>query len=240
VSDDWKVDTGLTQKGSYMGAGYGMGGSPMVDTPVYRRPIYTQADVNMLYGKPKPMVTAIQQALYQLNYMSSSATGNYDRTTQDAYKKALEDANRNGETFQEMYNRLMSGGGPGGSGSGPGGSGSGASSGPHTSVSTSVSLTSRAGAQQILTQQLATELGRAPMPNEVSRFLKSLNRQERADPTVSTTVSTANRSSTTTKQSSVDPGAEGADFAKTAAPGERKDFKEFQYMNVVAQMLGGN
>jgi hypothetical protein len=236
VPNNYSVAKPGIRQGSYMGAGYGMGDSPMVDVQNRRGPIYTEMDVNNLYGKSRQQVIGIQQALYQMGY-STPTNGIYTESSADAFRNALSDANRNGESLQEMYLRVI---GKDGNPFGGGGSGSGAgSSGPRTSVSKSVSLTSRAGAQAILTQQLATELGREPTPGEVSRFLKGLNKTERANPTVSTTVSSATSSNTTTKQSNVDPGAEGADFAKTAAPAERKDFKEFQYMNVVAQMLGG-
>ena len=236
VGPGYRVDTGRVQQGVYMGAGYGMGGNPMVDVPVYRSPQYTENNVSMLYGKPKQQILGTQQMLYQMGY-STPMNGIYSQATSGALRTAMEDANRNGETLQEMYLRVMGKNGTGGMNGG--GSGSGASSGPHTSISKSVSLTSRAGAQAILTQQLATELGREPSPGEVSRFLKGLNKTERANPTVTRTVSTASSSSSTTKQSNVDPGAEGADFAKTAAPAERQDYKSYQYMNVVAQMLGG-
>lgn len=158
--------------------------------------------------------------------------------TRSSYAKALSDANQNYMSIEDWLNyragissaaaaRRGSGGGPSTS----------------TSVNKSVRVTSRPTAQALLKQTLAAELGREPTNKEVTRFLNSLNKRERANPTVTTTTSRSDgrgnsSSSSTTKDSSVDPGSEAEAFAETVNPTEAHRFQSGELYNVISRMAG--
>jgi hypothetical protein len=123
--------------------------------------------------------------------------------------------------------------------------GGGAGSGPRTmtSVNRSVRLTSRATAQALLKQTLANELGREPTSAEVARFVSALNKDEKANPTITTSTTTSNGSSsstsTTTKESQIDPTSEAETYAETVSPDEAHRYQSGNYYDVIARMVGG-
>ena len=94
---------------------------------------------------------------------------------------------------------------------------------------------------QILQNALAQELGRKPTDTELTRFTRALNRKEAANPTVTTTHYSGDGSSVSskTKQGNVDPNTSAESFAKTV-PAERNRFQDSQYLNVIANMIGGS
>ncbi len=96
----------------------------------------------------------------------------------------------------------------------------------------------------MLTQALAQQLGREPSPAEVTRFLHSLNAEERAHPTVTHTHIAAGgaHQSSTTQQSSVEPGAEATSWAKTqpGLAGETHKYQDSLYFDVLGQMMNGS
>ena len=242
VPDDYKVLTGYAQNPDYqpyMGPGYGMGGSSMAQqNPVYRVPQYTYDELGAMRGQSPQRIFEVQRLLYNTGYLASGfRTGWYDKSTEEALADAMADANRQGLTLDQLAARI-SAGQKGLKGTGYGGSGSG----PRDITSTSVSLTGRAGAQQVLTQALAQQLGREPSPTEVTRFLKSLNTEERANPTVTHThigAGGAKQSSTTT-QSDVNPSASAEAYAKTGPfQTERGKYQDSIYFDLLGSMMGG-
>lgn len=185
-----------------------------------------------------------QQALARANYMSGSKVAPvYTEDFQKAMAKAMTDANFNGMSLDSLLAMRALGANSGSVGGSGGGGGGGGGSSTSTSISKSYNITSRPTAQSLLKQTLAQELGREPTAAEVSRFVKSLNKEERANPSISrsTTVSTAKGSSSTSTNtpSSVDPGARAEQFAETTSPDERHMFQQSNYYDVIANMVGG-
>jgi hypothetical protein len=86
-------------------------------------------------------------------------------------------------------------------------------------------------------------LGREPSPAEVTRFLHSLNVEERANPTVTHTHISAGGASqsSTTKQSDVDPSSEATAWGKEnkALKGERHMYQDSLYYDAISSMLSG-
>lgn len=244
VPDNYLVPQGYSKQLHY--AGMGANGPIYNPTPVYGQPMYKQSDLSALYGKGPGQVWDTQRKLYSLGLLPTFIPGTYDNKTRDALEKAYAIANANGvsldgmlanrDNLQKMLAKAGYGGGSGGGGGG------GASAGPRTITQTSVNLTSREGAQQILAQALTQQLGRQPTPAELTRFTKALNVQEKANPTVTTQHISASGASqsTTTKQGNVDPQFQADKFAKTTSPAERNRFQDSQYMDVLANMLGVN
>ena len=212
--------------------------------PVYSRPIYTIEDVQGLRGQDPQQIYEVQKALYNAHYLTSINHGKiFDAETETALGRAMGDANVNGMTLPDMFDAIASGdkslklAGKGGSASG------GSGSGPRDITSTSVSLTGRAGAQQVLQNALAQQLGREPTPQEVTRFMSGLNAEEKANPSVTHThigASGANQSSTTT-QSSVDAAASALEWSKSekSIQGERKKYQDSTYFDILHSMLSG-
>ena len=231
VPDSYRVQQGYVND-PRMAAHYG---TRQAYVGVYGVPTYTYAEVNSLYGKPKGQVWNYQYQLYALGYLHSFTPGRMGASTESAFLRAAEDANKNGMTFEQML--AQGKGGPGSPGSGARGPGGG---GPRTVTQSSINLTSREGAQQILANALAQQLGRQPSDSELTRFTRSLNAHERANPTVTTTHYAAGgtASSSTTKQGNVDTGYEADQFGKKVAPAERNRFQDSQYMDIIASMIG--
>jgi hypothetical protein len=211
--------------------------------PIFGVPHYTNSMVNALWGKGPEQVFNTQYMLYSLGYLPTFTPGTMSEKTQKAFEQAATDANRNGITFEQMLiNRAKAMGAKGVAGL-PGGSGGGGGGGSlaRTITQTSVNLTSREGAMSVLANALASELGRQPSQAELTRFVTGLNKQERANPTVSTvtTDATGTEKSRTTKQGNVDSGYEATQFAKSAPlAAERNRFQDSQYFDVIAQMIG--
>lgn len=191
------------------------GSTPMDTGPIYGpKPIYQEQDISALYGASRQQVAAQQMLLYNAGYLSSSGDWAIGTMTQgymeDQLRKAMGDANRNGLTLNELYDRIRAGvmkgpDSPFGSSAGSGGG----YTGPTTTTTTSdttqssenVQLTGRGTARQLMIGALAQEIGREPNGREVSRFLRALNKEQRQHPSTSVTES----SSTTTSTTDPDP-----------------------------------
>lgn len=245
VPDDYQVLTGYAKNPAYqpyMGPGYGQGGGSLApQAPVYRQPIYTYDELASMRGQSPQKIFAAQAMLYNTGYLASGfRTGWFDQNTEVALAAAMADANRQGLTLDQLGARLQAGE-KGLKGSGAGGSSSG-SSGPRDITSRSVSVTGRAGAQSVLTQALSQQLGREPTPAEVTRFMHSLNAEEKASPSVTHThiaAGGANQSSTTT-QTDVSPSASAEAFAKTGPfKQERGKYQDSLYFDILGSMMGG-
>jgi hypothetical protein len=243
VPDNYKVTVGYAQ-GWAPDYSHGYQGQVPGQTmkPVVRVPIYTYDDLVGLRGQPPANVFDTQRALYNAGYLTGNfRAGFFDRNTEEALSDAMADANRNGMKLPEMFGMIAQGQkGLKGSGSSGGGGGGG---GPRDIVSKSVSLTGRAGAQSVLTQALAQQLGREPTAKEVTRFLHSLNAEERQHPTITRThisAGGANQSSTT-EQSDVDASGEAVQWGKKnkALKGEATKYQDSLYYDVLSSMLTG-
>jgi hypothetical protein len=103
-----------------------------------------------------------------------------------------------------------------------------------------VSLTARPTAKAVLKQALQTWMGRAPTNKEVSNFLTGLNKDERANPSTTTTTTTGDgNSSSVSKASPIEPGAEAEQYAEKKIPqGEAEKFQTANYMSALGSMLG--
>lgn len=183
----------------------------------------------------------MQMMLASAGYMSKDdVDGLWGEKVKDAYAKAMTDAN---SQYMSLSDFLAVKGGY--KNARDARSRSGGAGGPRTSVQVnkSVRLTSRASAQALLKQTLAAELGREPTSDEIARFVSALNKDERANPTVSTTTVHSNgsntSSSTVTKESSIDPGAEAETYAETVSPDEAHRYQSGNYYNLIARMVGG-
>lgn len=270
VPDAYRVQQGYVNDPA-MAAHYG---TKQAFVGVYGVPQYRYSDIDALWGKPKGQVFDLQYKLYALGLLPTFIPGTMDMNTQTAAEKAFEVANKNGTTIEQMLNQSNPATGkPLAGGAGPAGSGGvSTSSSSSSSVSTSrqtqrsITLTSREGAMAVLSNALAQELGRQPSQAELTRFTKSLNAAQMANPDVSTSTSTtatqasqsgssstsgshtsshtSSRSSSNTtgtsinKQGNVDPAYEATQFAKTTAPAERNRFQDSQYFDVIANMIG--
>jgi len=184
-----------------------------------------------------------QQALARAGYMSlTKASMAYTSDFQTAMASAMTDANYSGGLSLETLFAMRGAGAASAGVKGPGrGPGSGSST--STNTSKSYSITSRASAQQLLKSSLAKELGREPQEWEINRFVASLNKDEHANPGVSTTVThssaSGSSSSTTSTPSSVDPQAKADQYGRTVSPTERHMYQDKNYYDVIAQMVGG-
>lgn len=181
-----------------------------------------------------------QSLLYAAGYLKNSADVGFmwGGSVQSAYARAMSDANANYMSLNDFLKMraaaLAAGGGGRGSGGGPSSS---------TNVSRSVRLTSRPTAEALMKQALAQELGREPNSAEVDRFLRALNKSERANPTVTTTTSRSDgkghsSSSSTTKESSIDPSTEAESFAEKVDPKEAHRYQTGQFYDVISRMVG--
>lgn len=216
-------------------------------TPIYSSPAYKVTDLNSLAGKPPAQVWAVQQALYNAGILKSGfLAGTYDEATRTALEKVMYVANLNGISISEVFRRqdlirqaygAAGYGTSGGSGGGGGGGGGGAGG---TYTQSQITLTSAAQAKGILASALAQQLGRQPTENEVQDFVGLLNRQQKANPTVTTTTVSADGKvqASTTKQGNVDPQQSAEDFATTVSPEERSKFQGANYYAIIAQKLG--
>lgn len=228
----------------YGGPGYGMGGGSLQGNDPVKRPptdMYTVDYVQSFRGRVRDQqVYNMQVDLYNHGYLSKADwknAGTFDRATELALGHAAGEANFQGQTLPEMFAEADSSkmALPSSKKKGP--------QGPvaHDYTSTSISLTGQAGAQQVLTQALTQQLGREPTDQEVTRFLHSLNAEERANPSVTHThVSAGGDSSSTTQQSSVDAGAEAVVAAKSGPyKAERTQYQDSVYFDALASMMGG-
>lgn len=209
-------------------------------TDITSAPVYTYKALDSMWGKGPEQVYQTNDILYRLGYMSASVAGRnfWSKEADTALRKAMADANRSGITLEQaLLARMRDGSGSGAPGSYRGGGGGG---GRSVSTSTSVNLTSKEAAQQILAQSLAQQLGRQPTASETAAFLRSLNATERANPSTSTTVSTAGHSSTTSKSVNINPSAEADTWVKNnkALATERAGYQGAMYYDVIAKMLG--
>lgn len=208
---------------------------------VTRAPVYTNSMLSALWGKGTRQILSWQMAANALGYLPTFVPGSMTEKTRSGLERLFGDANKSGLTVEQMLHRRKAsfkalgltdslGGGGGGGG------------GPRTVTQSSVNLTSREGAMQILQNALAQELGRKPTGSELTRFTRALNRRESKNPTVTTTNYSGDGShvSSKTKQGNVDPTTSAESFAKTVAPAERNRFQDSQYLNVIADMLGVN
>lgn len=242
VPDNYLVPQGESKQLHY--SGMGASGPQYTPETVYGQPMYRKSDLMALYGKGPGQVWDTQRKLYSLGLLPTFVPGTYDQKTRDALEVAYTAANANGvsldamlanrDSVQEMLKKAGLGGG------GSSGGGSGSSGGPRTVTQSNVTLTSREGAQQVLSQALAQQLGRQPSPDELTRFTRALNVQEKANPTVTVQKINAkgDNQSTVTKQGNVDNAYQADQFAKTTSPAERSRFQDSQYMDTIAQMIG--
>jgi hypothetical protein len=203
------------------------------------RPKYDDANVEfarrMTLTNPEAAF-AQQSLLASAGYLNKNDVGAlWSKDVADAYAKAMTDANSQYMSLDD-YLKLKSGQRKASGGGGGGGPTS------YRNVSKSVSITSRPTAQALLKQTLAAELGREPTNAEVDRFVKALNKRERANPSVTVTTGSSSggnsTSNSTTTPSSVDPGAEAEEYAETVNPTEAHRFQTGELYDVISRMAG--
>lgn len=127
--------------------------------------------------------------------------------------------------------------GPGSTNSSGGGGGGGG--GAFSSTTRSVSLTNRDTAERILDAALTNFLGRQASKAEIKMFTRNLNRQEQANPTVTTQAGVSSGNSSVNNQVSgggVDPALAAEKYAQS-----RPDYAEYQsattYMDAFVNAL---
>lgn len=245
--------------------------------PAYGQARYTEANARQVFSMKPNQVLELQARLSRAGFLSTMIPRD-PYSTFSAYRTALSAANLAGMPIKEYLDEregLISGAASGMSGSsgGYGGGGGGSSSSTFTSSSSSsdvsnmttrsINLTGKGQAESLLRTALLQQLGRVPTDDEVSRFKRLLNQQERKNPTVTKSSSKSNTSSTTTtttkgqssssstssrtsgsststtKQSDIDPSEEALDFAQSKQfRKERKMYQDLNYYNVLADMIG--
>lgn len=223
--------------------------------PIRQEPIYTYGDIARMAGNTAK-IAEYQQALWNTGYLTPDDDFQIGLMGEDTVS-ALQDfwgtANMNGLSDKELYDYITSGKGGSSSSSsssyyGSGG-GSGADYSPYTSTTTtsSVNLSSRAGARAFLVQAMATEMGREPTQKELTKFLRRLNAKEEKSPTVTKTTTTTDpspsgdsttTSDSTTKQSKVDAGREAEKYAEQIGGNEANSFQASNFMSVIESMVG--
>lgn len=248
VPNDWKVysgDVGGASDALFQpNSGYGPSGTPLVNAqPTYRYPQYTYDMRERLRGSDKDTAQAWQRALMDAGYLAAGHyTGTFDEATADAAGQAMADANRAGKTLNQLFMDTAASQAEWTAAHPKPGPKAPRVSPARDLTSSSVTLTGRAGAQAVLTNALAQQLGREPTPGEVTRFMHSLNAEERANPSVTRTHIAAggNSQTSTSTQSDVDPSGSADIFAKTnkATQGERQAYRDSNYFDVINQMLG--
>lgn len=103
-----------------------------------------------------------------------------------------------------------------------GSSGSGGGSGgPFHTVNRSVQLTNEGTARRLLNTTLANYLGREASQDEIGKFLKALNVQEKANPTTTITSGYSNGKGSTTSNSTSTGGFDSADYATRFAQAQK-------------------
>lgn len=241
VPNDYRVQVGYARSPQYDQIARHYGYNKPTYEGVYRSPVYTNSMLNSLLGKGPQQILSWQMAAHDLGYLPTYVPGVITDRTQNALTRLLTRANKNGMTVEQMlHTRKAAFKALGLTDSLSGGGGGGGGGGPRTVTQSSVNLTSREGAMQILQNALAQELGRKPTDTELTRFTRALNRKEAANPTVTTTHYSGDGSSVSskTKQGNVDPNTSAESFAKTVSPAERNRFQDSQYLNVIANMIG--
>lgn len=237
--------------------GYLFGGQSIVYAPGYSayeydpKVIYANYNDQSIEQTRRMYLTSPEQALSQQRLMAAAGYGSADDVdglwSQDLagqYAKAMTDANGQYMSLNDYL--MVKAGYKSARDAAKAGSRGRGSGGPttSTSVNKSIRLTSRASAQALLKQTLSAELGREPTSKEVARFVAALNKDERANPTVSTTTSRTNgsnsSSSTVTKESQIDPGSEAEKYAETVNPTEAHRYQSGNYYDVIARLVGGN
>jgi hypothetical protein len=207
------------------------------------RPKYD--DANLEFSR-RMTLTDPEKAFYEQGLLASAGYLNkndvgalWTKDVADAYADAMSDANGQYMDLTDFL-KLKSGQRAASSGGRGGGGGGGPTS--YRNVSKSVSITSRPTAQALLKQTLAAELGREPTDAEVTRFVKALNKQERANPSVTVTTGSSkggnSTSSSTTTPSKIDPGAEAEQFAETVNPSEARRYQTGELYDVISRMVG--
>lgn len=211
--------------------------------PIYSSPIYKTTDLNALAGKSWQQIWAVQRVLANAGLLKSGfLAGTYDQATRDALEKAMYVANLNGISLdtlfqrQDLIKKMYAAQGYGTSGGG--GGGGGGAGGTYTQ--SSINLTSKAQAKGILAAALAQEIGRQPTDAELNQFVSVLNKQERANPTITTTTvdSTGKSTSTVTKQGNVDAQQSAEDYSRTASPDEASRYQGANYFGVLERLMG--
>jgi hypothetical protein len=142
--------------------------------------------------------------------------------------------------------RMMRGGGSGGSGGGYGG-GAVAFSGTKTTTSRDVVLTDKKTARQMIESVLQDQLGRDPNDDEYDAFVANLHREEKANPTLTTTATTYKAgtavSSSSTRKGGLDAAGkqEVLEDELEESPrmkAERAAQRKARYVSIIEQLNG--
>jgi hypothetical protein len=126
------------------------------------------------------------------------------------------------------------------SGGGSGGGGGGGN-GTYTQTQKSVNLSSAKDAKALINQSFQQSVGRDATDDEIKKFRKALNSEEKKNPTITKTtnvVSGSNQSSTSKTTGGMDRGAYSDEQSKQA-----EDYAEFQtettYMDALMRAISG-
>lgn len=119
--------------------------------------------------------------------------------------------------------------------------GSGSGYGPFSSTTTDITQTDELEAERILNSALSTYLGRRADADEINKFVKQLNKNERFNPTVTKTTGVRTKNNTT-QQSTRTGGFDSAGFAERWAR-SREGAAEYQaattYMDAFQSVIDG-
>lgn len=133
-------------------------GDILGDPNGWKIPLYYDGDENDPFNRPADEAYSLQLALVRAGYMGKGSLSDaWTGTASNAYKRALEDANRYGVSINELLGGIASGGGSGGGGGG------GGSLGPAPISDEDITALAQKVSQ--------TLLGRDLRPDEVGNFI---------------------------------------------------------------------
>lgn len=170
-----------------------------------------------LYPENEPVILGVVKDFEQNSMIDLMSWGNANGLT---YDQVLD------ELIKQRKQAQASGGG-----------GGGGAGGAYTQVT--YSTTSLAQARQVLSAVLKNSIGRNPTEDEVTRFLRTLNAEERKSPTITTTTATGRTSVSRTSPTKVDPQQMALDFVKQiGGGGEFDENRALHYLNLIAKKYG--
>ena len=211
----------------------------------------TTGQLAMVGGWDAKRLKEIQTVAVKMGWLPKNAiTGRPTEKTMSLVAFLMDQGNRTGEPWQTVLvngpEALRKVGGADVA-NGSATDAAAAYTGPVTSVSKSVNYTTKAGARNLLRQTLADVLGRGPKEEEVDEFLELLRAKEKANPSITTTVSDGNDEGSMNESSSTSKGGFDEEQAQRLAenyatdinPDQAERYKRAGYEQMLDSLIAG-
>ena len=213
----------------------------------------TTEQLNMIGSWNQKQLKEIQAVMIRNGWLpKGSDTGTPTGKTMNLVAFLMDQGNRLGQPWQDVLalgpeGLRKVGGADVVDGTGATGTGSAAYTGPVTTVSKSVNYSTKASARNLLRQALSDVLGRGPREDEVDEFLELLRSKEKANPTVTTTITDSNdEGSRNDNSSTTEGGFDGEqaanlaeNFATDINPQQAKRYKRAGYEQLLDSLIMG-